>query len=87
MSALHTRFYGGDQQTLDGLRVNTEGRVGVWQATWARWKTSPILGHGPGDADRVSEFQGLDHPHNDFCGSSTMAVWSGWRSGLPATSS
>ncbi|HEX5260720.1 MAG TPA: O-antigen ligase family protein [Gaiellales bacterium] len=66
VSALHTRFYGGDQQTLDGVRINTEGRVGVWQATWAHWKTSPILGHGPGDADHISGLQGLDHPHNDF---------------------
>ena len=66
VSALHTRFYGGDQQTVDGVRVNTEGRAGVWQATWDRWTTSPIVGHGPGDADRISELQGLDHPHNDY---------------------
>jgi O-antigen ligase len=66
VSALHTRFYGGDQEHVDGLTVNTEGRAGVWQATWDRWTTSPIVGHGPGDADRVSELQGLDHPHNDY---------------------
>jgi O-Antigen ligase len=65
---LHQRFYRGDLAQVAGVRLNVEGRTGLWSAVWHRFRTSPIVGHGAGDADVTAAAADptAGHPHNDY---------------------
>ena len=70
ITPLHDRFSQGDLTTVGGgLRVNTEGRLPLWEATWRSYLTSPIIGQGAGTADDfvTAHFSsGVGHPHEDY---------------------
>jgi O-antigen ligase len=66
---LHDRFTEGDVRPVHGdVSVNVEGRFEIWNAVWRSFLTSPVVGHGAGSSDDLTsrEFEGADHPHNDY---------------------
>lgn len=83
--ALHDRVYnGGTTYTIQGVKINVEGRNRFWSATWADWKTSPYIGHGAGRADQTvttTTDGSVTHTHNDYLrilddyGTIGLALW------------
>jgi O-antigen ligase len=66
---LHHRFFHGDTATVAGFSVNITGRDALWSANWGWFKERPLIGHGAGAADRLTETlpdRGAGHHHNDY---------------------
>jgi O-antigen ligase len=66
---LHHRFFHGDTTNVGGFSVNVTGRNALWSANWGWFKQRPIIGHGAGASDRLTNalpFHGAGHPHNDY---------------------
>jgi O-antigen ligase len=66
---LHHRFFHGDTANIGGFSVNVTGRDALWSANWGWFKDRPLIGHGAGASDRLTETlpdHGAGHPHNDY---------------------
>jgi O-antigen ligase len=66
---LHHRFFHGDTAQVGGFSVNVTGRDALWSANWGWFKQRPLIGHGAGASDRLTNtlpFHGAGHPHNDY---------------------
>jgi O-antigen ligase len=68
VSALHQRFFGGDQGHLFGISINTEGRQQIWPVLIRDAWTHPWTGGGAGTAKAVlaTRFPGDVDSHNDY---------------------
>jgi O-antigen ligase len=66
---LHHRFFHGDTANVGGFSLNVTGRDALWSANWGWFKQRPLIGHGAGASDRLTNalpFHGAGHPHNDY---------------------
>jgi O-antigen ligase len=66
---LHHRFFHGDTANIGGFSLNVTGRDALWSANWGWFKERPLIGHGAGASDRLTDalpFHGAGHPHNDY---------------------
>jgi O-antigen ligase len=66
---LHHRFFHGDKANVAGVSINVTGRDALWSANWGWFKQRPLIGHGAGASDRLTQalpFHGAGHPHNDY---------------------
>jgi O-antigen ligase len=66
---LHHRFFHGDTANVGGFSLNVTGRDALWSANWGWFKQRPLIGHGAGASDRLTDalpFHGAGHPHNDY---------------------
>jgi len=66
---LHHRFFHGDTAQVGGFSLNVTGRDALWSANWGWFKQRPLIGHGAGASDRLTNalpFHGAGHPHNDY---------------------
>jgi O-antigen ligase len=66
---LHHRFFHGDTAQIGGFSLNVTGRDALWSANWGWFKERPLIGHGAGASDRLTETlpdRGAGHPHNDY---------------------
>jgi O-antigen ligase len=66
---LHHRFFHGDTAQVGGFSLNVTGRDALWSANWGWFKERPVIGHGAGASDTLTNalpFHGAGHPHNDY---------------------
>jgi O-antigen ligase len=66
---LHHRFFHGDTAQVGGFSLNVTGRDALWSANWGWFKERPVIGHGAGSSDTLTNslpFHGAGHPHNDY---------------------
>ncbi len=66
---LHHRFFHGDTAQVGGFSINVTGRDALWSANWGWFIQRPVIGHGAGASDRLTDslpFHGAGHPHNDY---------------------
>jgi len=66
---LHHRVFHGDTATVGGVSINVTGRDALWSANWGWFKQRPLIGHGAGASDRMTNAlpgRGAGHPHNDY---------------------
>jgi len=66
---LHHRFFHGDTAQVGGFSLNVTGRDALWSANWGWFKNRPVIGHGAGASDTLTNalpFHGAGHPHNDY---------------------
>lgn len=60
-------FAGGDQAlVINGVHINTSGRVGMWQVIIESWLNRPMLGYGIPGPPEMLEIPRWSHPHNDY---------------------
>jgi len=67
--SVHNRVFGGDQASLFGIELNTEGRVALWNAVIADARQHDVwVGAGAGSAADVvsADFGAGQEPHNDY---------------------
>jgi O-antigen ligase len=66
------RLFGGDTALAIGTaRINTEGRLELWDLVASSARRSPMIGNGLGSSQAVvnaayPRFAGVGHPHNDY---------------------
>src|SRR6185312_13156272 len=66
---LHHRFFHGDTAQVGGFSLNVTGRDALWSANWGWFQNRPVIGHGAGASDTLTNalpFHGAGHPHNDY---------------------
>jgi O-antigen ligase len=65
---LNERFFGGDQATVRGINLNTEGRSVLWSRLWTVAEDNLWIGHGAGTATDLARanFARAGEPHNDY---------------------